>query len=556
MRRYLAILFVLSSVSFASTDVAVALRNQAMNALPGFNPSQIISNNTETPAESTLKPNDSSGSQVLHETAQSRLTQDDTARFVVKEEHQRAKITPNDKSSEIVEGARYIDSAEEIVRPGCHKEPVPCEEHVIEKTCEEKRGFKPVTCTRKLNVRVHALNHPDLSRIMFKKLSTIDLTKCTKQDVYCTNKQLVSLHSQCEYLKVSISFKNREIPIIKAPTCGDPTITIDDSNLEPLFKATIKVSEYWTDDAWDGDQCQAAGDGACFNETSNTCMDANQTKVIEGVPVTRRCWGEERKYQCVGDIESNCETLLDAGCSNTQAKCLSKIGDYCVLTSKVFQCTERICFPDREVCPPEAIPCANGSCDNSKTEESDDINEGISRLGTLAGTATEVATNQVQSRQPSIFKGESQECEKYILNIRDCCTDDGFLDGLIHCPAEMQVLQRAKVEHRAVYLGHYKHHLLGTTRYVYCVFPSKLSGIVQIQGRYNQLQIPFGEAEKPNCRGITPEELERINFKALDLHELVDELVGKKALPEAGGISNANEAHIDKLNEKGVPYDK
>ena len=197
MRRYLAILFVLSSVSFASTDVAVALRNQAMNALPGFNPSQIISNYTETPAESTLKPNDSSGSQVLHETAQSRLTQDDTARFVVKEEHQRAKITPNDKSSEIVEGARYIDSAEEIVRPGCHKEPVPCEEHVIEKTCEEKRGFKPVTCTRKLNVRVHALNHPDLSRIMFKKLSTIDLTKCTKQDVYCTNKQLVSLHSQC-----------------------------------------------------------------------------------------------------------------------------------------------------------------------------------------------------------------------------------------------------------------------------------------------------------------------------------------------------------------------
>ena len=91
---------------------------------------------------------------------------------------------------------------------------------------------------------------------------------------------------------------------------------------------------------------------------------------------------------------------------------------------------------------------------------------------------------------------------------------------------------------------------------MYCVFPSKLSGIVQIQGRYNQLQIPFGEAEKPNCRGITPEELERINFKALDLHELVDELVGKKVLPDAGSISNANEAHVGRLNEKGVPYDE
>ena len=109
----------------------IVFRDQALSNLQSRNPNTVISNFTETPAESNLNPNDVSGNQVLQQESSNRLAQDDTARFVVTEEHQRAKITPNDKASEITDGTRYIDSAEEIVRPGCHKEPVPCEEHVI-----------------------------------------------------------------------------------------------------------------------------------------------------------------------------------------------------------------------------------------------------------------------------------------------------------------------------------------------------------------------------------------------------------------------------------------
>lgn len=556
MKRYLVFCLFANLVFAASDDEIISLRNHALNDLSVFDPSVVMPHFTKTPSESNLKPNSDSDNQILQQESGHRLTHDEAAGFIMHEAHQRAKIVPNDKASEILEGERLIEHAEEVIHPGCHKEPVPCEEKTSQKMCEEKSSVESVKCTRKLSVRSHVISHAETSRVFIKKLSTIDLTKCTKQDVYCTNKQVFQLHSECERLKVSVMLANQVVRILKQATCQDPTVTIAEDNLPPIFRAVIKVTEYRTEDVWDAERCEAALDQSCFVDIFNGCMEPNQTKIIDGMPVTRRCWGEERQYHCIGALVSTCQSLLDAGCSNINAECVLKVGDFCALARKTFQCTERICFPDKEVCPPEMIACANGSCDPSKTDESDDINEGIGRLGTLAGTASEVAKNQVQSHQASIFKGEVQECEKYILNLRDCCTDDGFLEGLIHCPLDMQVLQHAKLENRAVPLGHYKHHLLGTTRYVYCVFPTKLSGIVQIQGRYNQLHIPFGEAEKPNCRGITPEELERINFKALDIHELVDELTSKKNVPDPNGISNANEAHIKVLNDRGVPYDQ
>ncbi len=556
MKRYVTFYVFLMLAFSAYSDGISTIKNSALNGLKGFEPGTVLPGFTSTPSESRLKPSIDSDNQILQQESARRLTDNETAGFVLNEAHQRAKIIPNDKASEFSEAERLIEQADKVIQPGCHKEPVPCKEEKTQKVCEEKRNIDPVRCIRKLHVRTHAVSHAEASRVFVRKLSTIDLTRCTKQDVYCTHKQLLQLHSACEYLKVSVMLGNQTLQILKQPSCQDPTLTIATDNLPPLFRATIHVSEYRTEDTWDGEPCKAAVDHACSVDDSHVCMDPNQTKLIDGIAITRRCWGEESHYHCVGDVASDCEPLLDAGCSHMQAECILQFGDYCALTRNTFQCTEKTCFPDKEVCPPEVIACADGHCDPSVTDESNDMGEGVGRLGVLSGTASEVTTLQIQSNQASIFKGEVQECEKYILNLRDCCTDAGFLDGLIHCPADMQVLQHAKVENRAVYLGHYKHHLLGTTRYVYCVFPTKLSGIVQIQGRYNQLQIPFGEAEKPNCRGITPEELERINFQTLDIHALVDELTSKKKLPDTDEVSNANEAHVKTLKDQGVPYDR
>jgi hypothetical protein len=202
-----------------------------------------------------------------------------------------------------------------------------------------------------------------------------------------------------------------------------------------------------------------------------------------------------------------------------------------------------------------SVGCGMGECDASSSESSTDQGEGIARLGALAGVAEQVAEQQVRSGAPSIFTGSAYECKKYPLGFRDCCTGSGWGDWIKHCPSSMQALQLAKAENRAVYLGSYKRHKLGAQHYAYCIFPSKLGGIIQVQGRGGQLGISFGMAKYPNCRGITPEELERINFSTLDLSLIQQELIAKMALPNSGVVSGANQAHVELLKEQGRSHD-
>lgn len=199
--------------------------------------------------------------------------------------------------------------------------------------------------------------------------------------------------------------------------------------------------------------------------------------------------------------------------------------------------------------------CQKGLCDNTVPESSDDIGEGVSKLGALSGASTDVSNNQVGSGMPSIFKGTSYECRKYPLGFRDCCTGSGWGDWVKHCPQDLQVLQRAKAENRVVFLGGYKRHKYGAHHYSYCIFPNKLAGIVQVQGRGGQLGISFGQAKYPNCRGITPEELSNINFAALDLTAIQQELIARMVLPGTGSIQSTNQAHIEKLKQMEKPHD-
>ncbi|HDR2357192.1 TPA: conjugal transfer protein TraN, partial [Enterobacter roggenkampii] len=66
----------------------------------------------------------------------------------------------------------------------------------------------------------------------------------------------------------------------------------------------------------------------------------------------------------------------------------------------------------------------------------------------------------------------------------------------------------------------------------YCQFDSKLAQIVQQQGRNGQLRIGFGKASKPDCRGITQDELQKINFEALDFSNFYDDLQKNQNIPE------------------------
>jgi conjugal transfer mating pair stabilization protein TraN len=185
--------------------------------------------------------------------------------------------------------------------------------------------------------------------------------------------------------------------------------------------------------------------------------------------------------------------------------------------------------------------------------------EGISRLGALAGVASDVSTNQVRNGTPAIFKGKNSTCRKVIANARNCCHGS---HQMTHCSQDEKRLAKAKEEGRATYVGTYCAKKILTCveeKESWCVFPTKLSSIIQIQGRFRQLGINFGWAggkeNEANCRGITPEELERINFAALDLSPIQHELIARMALPNNGSINNANQSHIERLKQQGRAHD-
>jgi conjugal transfer mating pair stabilization protein TraN len=247
------------------------------------------------------------------------------------------------------------------------------------------------------------------------------------------------------------------------------------------------------------------------------------------------------------------------GCSQVNSQCLNAPNGFCSSFLQTYSCLKQFCEPEKTVCP-GTIGCSDGQCDLSETEASDDAAEGLSRLGVLAGAASDVASKQVHSGVPAIFTGTNSTCRKVKADVRDCCKGSY---QMTHCSDDEKRLAKAKEEGRAFKVGKFcaikKLGMCLEEKQSWCVFPTKLAAIIQIQGRYSQLGIPFGwakeEDNKANCRGITPEELERINFSALDLSPIEQELMNRKILPQDNHVSSLNQSHIERLNQTGRSHD-
>lgn len=207
------------------------------------------------------------------------------------------------------------------------------------------------------------------------------------------------------------------------------------------------------------------------------------------------------------------------------------------------------------------IPCKDGNCLPTPDEIGTDFGEGASRLGVLAGAANEVSTQQIGSQNVSLFKGFNNQCRIAALHVGNCC---GGNARFLNCREEEKELGRAKNEGRALFIGKYCAHkkLKLCTEYKesWCVFPSKLAMIIQIQGRYWQLQIPFGWAKRStnaaNCRGISPEELELIQFDRLDLTSLTKEFESKAVFKDPLQLDASSAQKIEQMDREGRFHDE
>jgi conjugal transfer mating pair stabilization protein TraN len=145
---------------------------------------------------------------------------------------------------------------------------------------------------------------------------------------------------------------------------------------------------------------------------------------------------------------------------------------------------------------------------------------------------------------PLIFSGKGMQCTDKAFGFADCCKDGGWGTGigLDECSEEEEALGQAKEQGITIALGSYcASKVLGVCtrkKKGYCVYDSKLARIVQEQGVKGQLGISLGSAEYPLCEPITPEQLQKINFKHIDFTDFYEDMHDSTNLPSATEIQN------------------
>ena len=532
--------------------------NNVIENLKHFNPGTIIKNYTENPKAASLKPGE--GQDTLKAAGVKKIQLNQKANALHHQIKMRGKIKANPGSHEMQMAEKIQEQAESDKDGGCYKVKGVCKITFTKKHCQESLQYSSKTCKKKRVVQIK-VSQQRVSRHVssrFQVSKAFKLDQCSKTDKYCKYSDILKISEHCVKLEAKAYIKGRELQIASQPSCQNPEIIVGGLPLQRNYKIIIAVTEYDAIDRFNTKNCDLGlNKNLCFLEKS-LCVTPNKTKNINGINITRSCWDMVEHYQCGKISASNCESLLEEGCSQTGSVCQSTKDNLCNLYEQTFSCMSENCEKEREVCF-EKRKCAEGQCDKAHIDESHDMGEGVSRLGALAGVASDVAANQVGSGVPAIFTGKNHRCRTLVAHLGNCC---GGHARFLNCRDEEKQLAKAIEEKRAFYVGEYcaeKDIICLKHKESWCVFPSKLASIIQIEGRYQQLGINFGgawgETNAANCRGLTPEELERINFSSLDLSPIEKEMVARMNPPKHGQVSHANQSHIERLNREGRAYD-
>ena len=313
--------------------------------------------------------------------------------------------------------------------------------------------------------------------------------------------------------------------------------------------------------------CTALENNAqCVAQSAEVCTDSDpQTRIINGVPVTQPCWAWQTNYTCNEITQGNdCGELDDKPeCSYVRDECIDDEDDpdytpgACKVSQKVYRCpvpTTATDDPKQYVCGND-VYCINGDCETIEREASTEFKDALVALHEL-GQAGE----EFDEENFTVFSGERDTCHKPVFGLVNCCA--GKTSGLLTagagaaaiaggptaiaalatpfltmflCSTDEKMLDikdRMGFCHKVgTYCSSSVLGICKTKRTAYCCFESKLSRILQEQGRI-QLNKPWGKPKKEQCQGFTIDEFSRLDLSVMDFTEVYSEFVDAAKLPD------------------------
>lgn len=284
--------------------------------------------------------------------------------------------------------------------------------------------------------------------------------------------------------------------------------------------------------------------------TGTECTEpgGDKTVTVEGKPYTvhQDCWAYRDSYLTQSESEGTCGAYIhNAACNVVNQQCVDQGDGACLHANITYSCETKM-KGEGQVCGDELF-CTDGSCVLDNNGKNDMFAKAASELAAVAAAGKDVA--ELNSNDVKIFTGKGVSCKKFAAGFSNCCKDSGWGQdvGLASCSSDEKALGKAKEKRLTVYVGEYcSKKVLGIClekKRGYCEFDSKLAQIVQQQGRSWQLGIGFGSGESPDCRGITPEELQKIDFSKVDFSAFYDDLHSGSDIP-------ADNNQMEKMKER------
>ena len=292
----------------------------------------------------------------------------------------------------------------------------------------------------------------------------------------------------------------------------------------------------WRDES----ACAApAADPSC-TDGAETCTSSDPvTRLVDGVEVTRPCWAWSRSYTCQTRVpKQNCDALeANPGCTFAREECLSDETP-CPTVERIYHCTARNDQPaaPQYICDGD-VYCLGGECETIDRQPNTEFGQAAVALHAAAD-----AEGQFDPATLKLFKGTRETCHSAVFGLLNCCAGKAFplipygqLLVALGCGREEILLHERDNAGLCAYVGSYcATSILGvclTKKKTYCCFESKLSRILQEQGR-PQIGKPWGSAKSERCDGFTANEFARLDLSRMDFSEVYAEFQDAAKLPD------------------------
>lgn len=559
-------------------NAASSHKQQAQNVFNQFKAENTFKNYTDSPNESHYYEGVTQTSTTIKQDAVDQAANNDTAKAIQKVNENQQQIDKEALQQEINRVSKIQDHAYDIVK-GISDDYVDC--------------TKQQSCTTQYEEK-QCTEAPESILQYCKKVLNIDLIPHQQDTHYPINISIsVSDHN---YAGISMNIVNGNV-IFSGP--HDARFKIDgrlpgnvdcktwhgtivsqqgNANIDGLgypscdngmvlsvhisggYSKVIKldmvssVITYEPKDRWDDGCLGLANSGSCTFQ-SEQCVQPAATRVIQNIPVTRDCWEKESGYLCNGSGtgRGTCAPLRNQGCEQINSVCQEKTDGGCASFLRTYRCPIKRCQDTGIICNGQSY-CLDGDCVDHQKKPDADFQKAVSALSASMDAAK-------QFDQHFIFAGKPKSCRNFMLGAAYCCSDDGWLidSKLMSCNAEEKELGNAKESGLTHYVGRYEDGCVAgiCTKKIksYCTFPSKLARIVQEQGREKQLGRHFGNAEEPDCSGLTAEELQKIDFSQIDFKDFYDDIAKKQSIEDQTKLNQRIQDQMKHLIDEGKSHE-